>query len=817
MARGSLRIYLGAAPGVGKTFAMLSEGTRRSERGADVVIGYVNDHGRPFTHELVGQLAHCGQGQTNAPDLDTASVLNRRPDVVLVDDLSDHWHDVERILAAGIDVISTLGAEHIESLADVSTAALGRRPTPLVPDEFLRRADQIELVDMTPEALLRRMAHGNVFGTGDQADVVSQWSSPDTLATLRRHALLWLADGLRPLSGEQREPVVVAVTGAEGNDVLIRRAARLALRTRSDLIGVHITDIDRGLIDSFGRPRRSSTLLAEHRLLLNDLGGSFHELADDDVAGALVSFARAQHASRLVIGASRRSRFSELTGGSTVREVIRQAGQLEVHVISDSATPGAAHSGARRFVPGRSLDRRRVWLGTALAFAGLTVITAAAAAHHGDLSTALSLYLLLVVATAGVGGLRPALLCAFAGPLLANWFLVPPLHTLRISDSRSLLELAIFLAVATLTSSFVSRSARRSAEAIEAAADASILADLAAGRTGDGQHDLAVISDQMRQALGLETIELRSTGSASPASGPCTLQAQLDHETEVVGYGDPLSARAQRLVPIFTSQLSSALHQVRVTEVADESVTLKEADQLKTALLQTVSHDLRTPLAGIKAAVTSLQDVDVVWPNEDRIDFLNTIETNTDRLSTMVTNLLDFSRLQSGTIRPMLRATSLEEILPAVIATSSHPDRITSTVSMDLPDLLTDPPLLERVIANLVANALNWSPLDQAVVICANVHGNEVRVQIIDRGPGIAPADLARVREPFERTGHQQPDQLVGAQAGGVGLGLAIAGGLSQAIGATLHLRDTPGGGLTAELVLPCFSSAPKTSVQLLS
>jgi two-component system, OmpR family, sensor histidine kinase KdpD len=459
MGHGQLRIYLGAAPGVGKTFAMLSEGIRRQERGADVVAGYVNDHGRPVTHELMGQIQHCGTapasnaaGPTTSPErtvlnpnrqaglvapaLDTEAILTRRPQVVLVDDLADHWHDVDDLLHAGIDVITTLGVEHIESLADVMTAALGRRPSPLVADQFLRRAEQIELVDMTPEALLRRIAHGKVFAATDQAELVSQWSSPETLMTLRRHALLWLADGLRSPNAAAGEPVVVAVTGARGNDALIRRAARLALRTRADLVGVHITDTESGLTDSLGRPRRSSTLLSEHRALLADLGGSFHELVDDDVPGALVEFAKAQHASRLVIGASRRSRFSELTSGSIIREVIRRAGNLEVHVIADQDETTSRPVTLARSPTTGTLGRKRLWIGTLMALTALFVVTAIASKHQGDLGTTLSVYLLLVVASAGVGGLRPALLCAFAGPLLANWFLVPPLHTTASFGAR---------------------------------------------------------------------------------------------------------------------------------------------------------------------------------------------------------------------------------------------------------------------------------------------------------------------------------------------------------------------------------------------
>jgi two-component system, OmpR family, sensor histidine kinase KdpD len=526
-----------------------------------------------------------------------------------------------------------------------------------------------------------------------------------------------------------------------------------------------------------------------------------------------VAFAHAQSASRLVIGASRRSRLAELTGGSIVRDVIRSAGQLEVHVISDAPTlvPGGTatstgRTAARSWTPRIALSRRRVALGIVVAFVGLLAVTVSASTVGLDLSVALSLYLLTVVSSAAVGGWVPAFVSAIAAPFLANWFLVEPLHTLEIDDANSLVELAVFMAVALITSTVVSIGARRASEAEVLSADARLLTDLASSRTGDGLTDLARLTEELRKALDLDRLELQATGSGPIPTGDAensTVRIAVDADFELVGGGRQLDTRSQSLLPVFVSQLRAVLSNVRAQEIERETQSLREADALKLSLLQTVSHDLRTPLAGIKAAASSLRATDIEWSPEDSNDFLQTIEDNSDRLSTMVTNLLDFSRLQSGTLRPALRSASLEEVVPAALASlGSRAHDVMLALPADLPDVVTDPPLLERVVANVVANAITWSPPGSPVLVCASFVRDKVRVQVIDRGPGIGPKDRERALEPFERvagtsvTGHP-------TSPGGVGLGLAIAGGLTRAVGGTLQLRDTPGGGLTAELTLP--------------
>src|SRR3989440_12239335 len=390
--RGELRIYLGAAPGVGKTFAMLGEGRRRAERGTDVVVGFVESHGRPRTAAQLGDLPvvrrrrilHDG---VELEEMDLDAILARRPQVVLVDELAHsnvpgsrhakRWEDVEELLDAGIDVISTVNIAHLESLSDVCEAITGVPQRERVPDAVVRAADQIELVDMTPEALRRRLAHGNIYDPETIDVALANYFRVGNLAALRELALLWVADRVdealrryRSVHGirrpwETRERVMVALTGAPGGEALIRRAARMAARAKADLVGVHVVTED-GLRDL------PDDLLGRHRELLEEFGGTYHEVRSSDVAGALVGLARRQNATQLVLGASLRSRMAELVRGSVINEVIRKSGPIDVHVVSREDDPTGPRlprlpAMARRPSP---LPRRRRQAAWVLALAG---------------------------------------------------------------------------------------------------------------------------------------------------------------------------------------------------------------------------------------------------------------------------------------------------------------------------------------------------------------------------------------------------------------------------------------------------------------
>ncbi len=352
-------MYLGSAPGVGKTYAMLNEGWRRSQRGTDVVVGYLENHDRPNTAaqvrdlEIVPRAVREHRGRV-FEEMDLEAVIERRPEVALVDELahtnapgSGHtkrWEDVEALLEAGIDVITTVNIQHLESLNDLveRIADVPQRET--VPDRVVRAADQVELVDMTPEALRRRMAHGNIYPPGRSDTALENYFRVGNLAALRELALLWLADKVDEALNDYRERyditepwetkerVIVAITGSAQNERVIRRAARMAARSHGELIGVHVRNPD--------APRdRGDGKLQSHLALLADLGGRYEEITGADTARALVSFARARNATQILLGATDRSRLSDLLHGSVITKVIRAAGGIDVHVISSDRSP----------------------------------------------------------------------------------------------------------------------------------------------------------------------------------------------------------------------------------------------------------------------------------------------------------------------------------------------------------------------------------------------------------------------------------------------------------------------------------------------
>jgi two-component system sensor histidine kinase KdpD len=829
MARGRHRIYLGAAPGVGKTFAMLNEGRRRHERGTDVVVGVVETHGRANTAAQMGDLEviprrHLEYRGQTFEDMDVDAILAREPRQVLVDELAHtnvpgsrnekRWEDVGEILDAGIDVISTLNIQHLESVNDLVERITGIKQHETIPDAKVRAAEQVELVDMTPEALRRRMAHGNIYPTERVDAALANYFRPGNLAALRELALLWVADRVDEslqqymedhgidTTWETRERVVVALTGAPDGDALIRRAARMAQRTRGDLIGVHIRSTS-GLADR----QRGASRLAGHRQLLESLGGTYHEVAGDDVGRALVEFAKAERATQLVIGASRQSRWSALFRGSVVTRVIRQSGSIDVHVISGTEHEPMAPVTMPR-VP-RGLSRRRERAGWLVAVVGLPLLSVIMVAGRSDLllPSVLMLYLLLVVGVAAIGGLRPGLAAAVVAFVLADYYFIPPAHSFAVHDSQNLVALVAFLVLAVTVSLLVTVAARRTAEAAHAKAEAETLARLSGSVIG-ADDPLGVLMVRVRDAFGVAAAAvLRREGDGwrveSSAGEPVPerpemgdLQVPLDGDEQLVLVGPGLDPDDLSLLEAFTGQLSLALESRQLRAEAALATGLAEADRLRTALLAAVSHDLRTPLSSIKASATSLLQRDVDWPPDAQRDLLETIDHGADRLTVLINNLLDMSRLQTGTLQPVLRDVGLDEVVPQVLA--ELPDR-GSEVVLDVPETLPrirgDATLLERAIANILDNALAWSPPGRKVRVEAGCFGTTVDLRIVDVGPGVPQEQREVMFQPFQRLGDT-------SHAAGVGLGLAVARGFVEAMGGEIMVEDTPGGGLTMVLRL---------------
>ena len=832
MARGQLRVYLGAAPGVGKTFAMLNEGGRRHERGTDVVVGYVETHGRPNTVAQIRDL-ECVPRETMTyrdqqfEEMDLDGILARRPAWVLVDELAHtnvpgsrnekRWEDIEELLAAGVNVISTVNIQHLESLNDVVERITGIKQRETVPDAVVRAADQIELVDMVPEALRRRMAHGNIYGPDKVDAALGNYFRAGNLAALRELALLWMADRVdeelhdyrdrHDIHGlwETKERVLVTLTGAPGGDDLIRRAARMAMRTRGELVGVHVVAGD-------GLTGPSSARLAEHRELLQEVGGRYVEATGTDVARALVQVARAENATQVVLGASRRSRLIELLRGSIINRLLRAAGgAIDVHVISAPAAGGAVQSllAPRRWrLAPLPSGRRSSAFG--MAIVGLPLMTFGLTRIRDSLGlqNALLLYLLFVMLIAVIGGAIPALLSAVVAFLLVNWFFAPPIHTLTISNGRDVLAVLSFLTVAGVVSSLVDIATRRRDHAFRARTEARALAQMATTVLLDPE-PLPKLAHELVDSFQLEGVAIFTriddewqpevVAGVAPPRDPEDAERlfPLPDGSVLAWSGARLEAEDRELLGAFATQMALALQGRRLQAEAAGATSLAKANELRTALLAAVSHDLRTPLASIRAAATSLLSDEVDWDPAASKALLETIDAEAERLNTLVGNLLDMSRLQTGTFTINSQAIGIEEIVSAAIIGLHVPqERLEVEVPETLPRVTVDPTLVERAIANLIDNAVKFSPAARPVRVEAGAVGHELHLRVVDTGPGIPVAERKRVFLPFQRLG-DNPNGF------GVGLGLAVAHGFINAVGGELVVEDTPGGGCTMVVTLP--------------
>ncbi|MEP6559475.1 MAG: DUF4118 domain-containing protein [Nakamurella sp.] len=843
--RGRLRVYLGAAPGVGKTVAMLSEGRRRATRGTQVLIGIVESHGREFTAEQVGDLPVAPRRQVThrgvqLSDLDVQAILDLAPEVALVDELAHtnapgsangkRWQDVDQLLAAGIDVITTVNVQHLESLNDVVAAITGIQQAETVPDEVVRAAEQIELVDMTPQALRRRMAHGHIYPADRIDTALGNFFREGNLTALRELALLWVADrveegldryraahGIRG-TWAARDRVVVALTGGPEGPQLLRRGARIAGRVAGrSLIAIHVVRSD-GSADS------SAVEIAKQRLLVENLGGSLQLVVGDDIAATVLEFARTVNATQIVVGASRHGRFAQLVRPSTSNAIVRGSGDIDVYVVTHQR---AARS--RSWTPqGRLGGAAWPWLAAVLIPGALGAVLAPLR-HDLALSTVLLIFLLGVLANALIGGVLPAALAALIAGLLANLLFTPPYGSLTISQPENAFALVVFVVVGVTVASVVDRSAGRAIAAARGRAEAQLIAAVATSVV-DAADPVHAVLEQARAGFAMTSVALWSTSAGGPGADrpgaarmvsiagadlPKMGSGAIDPDDADVSvgvgsdwllalYGRPLSAADRKLAEVFAAQAVLAVERARLTLEAEQGEQLRQADRVMTAVLAALSHDLRTPLATIKASVSSLRDRSIEWTEEDQVELLAATDEAADRLDDLLANLLDLSRLQTGVLVPLRRAVSVDEVVHRALIGIPF-GRIRDSMPDDLPLVDTDAGLLERVIANITANAVRHSPDGGTVRLMAGEisddQGRRVQIRIADNGPGVAQDDRETMFAPFQRLG----DVPSGS---GLGLGLAVARGLAEAVDATIEVEDTPGGGLTMIVTVPVAAAS---------
>jgi two-component system sensor histidine kinase KdpD len=612
---------------------------------------------------------------------------------------------------------------------------------------------------------------------------------------------------------ETRERIVVAITGAPESDHLIRRAARMAQRAHGELFGVHV-QTDSGL------STLSTARVGEHRRLLEELGGEYREVAGSDVGAVLIEFARAENATQIVLGASRRSWWQELTQGSVINRVVRRSGPIDVHVISADGDPDPP-TPRRLPIPKlvlSPLPPRRQAIGWAIALLGLPLLTLVLVNLRDELGlpSVLLLYMVVAMAVAAVGGVFPALAAVVGGFLLANYYFTPPLYRFTVAEAENVLALVLYAGAAGIVSVLVDRIGRSRLEAAHARAEAEAMAALAGSLAEE--EALPALIGHLRTTFGMEGVALlRRTddgqgwevevGSGGPGDGPdaaahvptspegAEVVKEIADDRLLVMTGGRLVAEDHRVLNALAAQMATAVETRRLQQEAARATSLAQANDLRAALLQAVSHDLRTPLASIKASISSIRQPDVTWSPDQLAQFHTTIEEETDRLDGLVANLLDMSRIQAGALEAVIRPVGLEEVIPAAVASlGARGESIVVDAPETLPLVAADPALLERVLANLLDNAVGSSPPDRPVRIEAGAIAGRVDTRIVDEGPGIPRQDRDRVFQPFQR--------LVD-HGSGVGLGLAISRGFVDAMGGELTIEDTPGGGVTMVVGLP--------------
>ena len=822
MARGTLQVLLGAAPGVGKTYAMLKEGHRLQAAGKDVAVALLETHGRKDT-------AHAAEGMEIIPrsrikyrgmwleEMDLFSVIERHPDVALVDELAHtnapgsmhekRWQDVEDLLDAGIDVITTINVQHIESLNDVVREITGSDQKETVPDKILRSASQVKLVDLPPQALRERLAEGRVYRSDRVDAALSNYFREGNLIALRELALLWLAGNVdeklkeyREQQGihhkwETRERVVVALSGGPEGEQLLRRGARVAAHSGGgDLMAVHVTSED-GLRSS------NPGLLVKQRELVEKLGGSFHQVVGENIATAIIDFAKANNATQIIIGVSRRGALQRWLGrDSSTNGIIAESGDIDVHIVNhDFAGKGISRSPLKR-----NANIQRMVAGTV--FAALLVPLLAWAVSPWVYTNSeprdVLLFQVVVVLSALIGGIVPSVVGSVLSALALDFLYIEPRGTFRMPEAIDWLTVDLSILIGVIVSLVVDHAAERTRQARKASAESEVLASIS-GSVLRSEHPLHALTTQLRESFGFTCVRITRAGELVASDGPMPDDEQPNivaintaEKTNLELYGKDVEASDQRLLMASVSQIQGLLERCELERKASEVEPLAAAEKVRSALLNAVSHDLRRPLASATAAVSGLQRSGEDLNEDDRRELLALANSSLGQLSHLVTDLLDVSRLNENAMPISLVATDVgSAIVPVLDELHIGPQKVDLDLDMDIPLVVADPPLLRRAFSNILTNAQRYNPRDMRLRISASTFQNRVEIRISDHGPGVPDARKDDIFAPFHRLGDTD-------NTTGLGLGMVLSKGFVESMGGELTAEDTPGGGLTMVVAL---------------
>jgi two-component system, OmpR family, sensor histidine kinase KdpD len=875
--RGRLKIFLGAAPGVGKTFEMLTTAQAKRREGVDLVVGVVETHGRKETEALIEGLEVIPRRLVeykghSLREMDIDAILTRHPKLALVDELAHtnapgsrhpkRYLDVEELLAAGIDVYATLNIQHVESLNDVVAKITGVRVRETVPDSIIDRADEVEVVDLTPEDLAQRLQEGKVYLPQQAERAIRSYFKPGNLTALRELALRRTAqrvdeqmvDYMRAhaISGPWAagERILVGVNEDPHGQALIRYTRRLADRLRAPWVAIHVETSASQRLGDAERDRIANTLRLAERL-----GGEAVTIPGSEVAEELIGYARATNGTHIVIAKSGRSRLSELFRGSSTHRIIRDAGEISVHVIAGQAVAQAEavpREGTEEPASAlRSLDFK-TYAGTLALVAGAFLVGLMLQQFLGDKVIAM-VFLTAVLASAISYGLWPALAASLVSTLAYNFFFLPPLYTFTIADPQNVVALFLFAVVAVIASNLASRVRSQA---------------LAARQRAKTTEDLYLFSRKLGGAVTLDdllwatayqvarmlklavVILLPEHGTVAVRSGyppedslddadlaaakwcwqndraagrgadtlPGAKRLFLPIRTGrgpvgVVGLG-PMGAAEDRAGPLLTpdqrrlldalcDQAALALERTNLAQDLDHARLLAETDRLRSALLTSISHDLKTPLASIIGAISSLRTYSKAYDETAKEQLMETVQEEAERLNRFIANLLDMTRLESGAVEPRLTLTDLSEVVGSTLKRAAAilaDHRVEVHLAPDLPMARIDFVLFEQVLFNLLDNAAKYAPAGTVIDVSGRRQGERLVLQVQDEGEGIPPEDLERIFDKFYRV------HAADRRRAGTGLGLAICRGFVEAMGGSIQATnraDRSGAIFTVELPVP--------------
>jgi two-component system sensor histidine kinase KdpD len=859
--RGRLKIFLGAAPGVGKTYEMLVQARRRRLDGVDAVIGVVETHGRVETDLLTKGLETVPKKRTPykgrvVAEMDLDAILQRRPRLVLVDELAHdnaagsrhpkRYLDVEELLAAGIDVYTTLNVQHVESLNDVVARITHVRVRETVPDSILDRADDIELVDLTPEDLLQRLKDGKVYMPDVAERAQQNYFQPGNLAALRELALrrtaqrvdAQMVDYMRAhaIAGpwEAGEKLLVAVNARPGAAAAIRYGRRLADRLRAGWTALHVETGNTGEAE---RDRVAQALRLAERM-----GGVAATVPAASEAEGVIQFARANNVTHIVTMAGRGSRWRDALRPTLAQEIVRRAGEMSVHIVPERA----GDKDLARTPMARPVLEPAAFLGSfAMSAAALGV--GLLLRQTLAVSNVALVLLVAVLASAVTFGLWPSLFACLICALAYNFFFLPPLYTFTIAEPENIITLLVFVLVAGIASNLAARMRMQAIIARQRAATTEDLYRFSRKLTGiAGLDDLLwATAYQVAHMLGLHVVLLMPDGEdlavragyppedtledsdiaaakwafqhgIAAGRGADTLPGArrlflpmrtargivaiigLDSQQE----GALLAPDQKRLLESLSDQAALAIERLHLAQEMDQARVAAETEKLRAALLTSISHDLRTPLASILGSATSLRHYRAQLSDADQDELLGTIGEEAERLNHFIANLLDMTRLESGALAPNLDLIELGDVVGSVLRraqklTQGH--KIVLDIEPGLPLLRIDPVLFEQVLFNLIDNAAKYAHPGTTITLRARRESGTVRIMVMDEGPGLPDADREKVFDKFYRV------RAGDSQRAGTGLGLAIARGFMEAMGGAItaaNRTDLSEAGLGAVFIL---------------